>query len=70
MNKDGHLIVMVDLRIMKGLEQEFEQLSLDNYKLRRMLIEEENELIHITMGKDKWKIFVEWLGNKRKHEKS
>ena len=47
-------------------EREFERLSLDNYKMRKMLIKEENELIHITMGKDKWRLFVEFLRNKRK----
>lgn len=59
------LLVQLEL-----VEQEYERLSLDNYKLRRMLITEENELVHVTMGKDKWKMFVEWLCNKRKHEEN
>ena len=51
---------------MNKIEQEFERLIIDNFKMRKMLIKEENELIHITMGKDKWRLFVEFLRNKRK----
>ena len=51
-------------------EREFERLSLDNYKMRKMLIKEENELIHITMGKDKWRLFVEFLSNNKRNEES
>ncbi len=61
--------IELEKELTKESEQEFERLSLDNYKIRRMLIKEENELIHLTMGKKRWKQFCEFLYNTKEYEK-